>query len=84
MPGLSGILVALFLLISLAYRGGSVLFLAPAGARTALVATAVSREPLLGHSGTVLPTHPTAASERRPDISAAIKHRMKRTSESGR
>jgi hypothetical protein len=31
MPGLSGILAARFLLISLAYRGGSVLFLAPAG-----------------------------------------------------
>ena len=30
MPGLSGILVARFLLISLAHPGGSVLFLAPA------------------------------------------------------
>jgi H+/gluconate symporter-like permease len=44
MLGLSGILVALFLLIWLAYRGGSVLLLAPAAA---LVAAAVSREPLL-------------------------------------
>jgi H+/gluconate symporter-like permease len=43
MLGLSGILVALFLLIWLAYRGGSVLLLAPAAA---LVAAAVSREPL--------------------------------------
>jgi len=68
MPGLSGILAARFLLISLAYRGGSVLFLAPAGPAQRLSP----------------PTHPTAASERRPDISAAIKHRMKRTSESGR
>ena len=44
MLGLSGILVALFLLIWLAYRGGSVLLLAPAAA---LVAAAVAREPLL-------------------------------------
>ena len=42
--GLLGILVALALLIWLAYRGWSVLLLAPA---TALVAAAVSREPLL-------------------------------------
>jgi H+/gluconate symporter-like permease len=42
--GLSGILVALFFLIWLAYRGGSVLLLAPAAA---LVAAAVAREPLL-------------------------------------
>src|SRR5215510_4874536 len=44
--GLAGILVALVLLIWLAYRGGSVLLLAPAAA---LVAAAVSREPLLAH-----------------------------------
>src|SRR5215472_18778977 len=44
--GLAGILVALFLLIWLAYRGGSVLLLAPAAA---LVAAAVSREPLLAN-----------------------------------
>ena len=42
--GLLGILVALGLLIWLAYRGWSVLLLAPA---TALVAAAVAREPLL-------------------------------------
>lgn len=42
--GLSGILVALFFLIWLAYRGGNVLLLAPAAA---LVAAAVAREPLL-------------------------------------
>jgi H+/gluconate symporter-like permease len=42
--GLSGILVALFFLIWLAYRGGSVLLLAPAAA---LLAAAVAREPLL-------------------------------------
>jgi H+/gluconate symporter-like permease len=42
--GLSGILVALFFLIWLAYRGGSVLLLAPAAA---LVAAGVAREPLL-------------------------------------
>src|SRR5215468_2194580 len=42
--GLSGILVALFFLIWLAYRGGSVLLLAPAAA---LVAAAVAGEPLL-------------------------------------
>src|SRR5262252_4622673 len=44
--GLAGILVALVLLIWLAYRGGSVLLLAPAAA---LVAAAVSREPLLAN-----------------------------------
>src|SRR5215467_10581401 len=44
--GLAGILVALFLLIWMAYRGGSVLLLAPAAA---LVAAAVSREPLLAN-----------------------------------
>src|SRR5262249_58631429 len=44
--GLAGILVALVLLILLAYRGGSVLLLAPAAA---LVAAAVSREPLLAN-----------------------------------
>ena len=44
--GLLGILVALGLLIWLAYRGWSVLLLAPA---TALVAAAVAREPLLAH-----------------------------------
>lgn len=44
--GLFGILLALALLIALAYRGGSVLLLAPAAA---LVAAAVSREPLLAH-----------------------------------
>jgi len=42
--GLSGILVALFFLAWLAYRGGSVLLLAPAAA---LLAAAVAREPLL-------------------------------------
>ena len=42
--GLLGILFALGLLIWLAYRGWSVLLLAPA---TALVAAAVAREPLL-------------------------------------
>src|SRR5215813_11663895 len=42
--GLSGILVALGLLIWLAYRGWSVLLLAPAAA---LLAAAVAREPLL-------------------------------------
>src|SRR5215475_2752246 len=41
---LSGNLVVLFLLIWLAYRGGSVLLLAPAAA---LLAAAVAREPLL-------------------------------------
>jgi H+/gluconate symporter-like permease len=41
---LSGILVALFFLIWLAYRSGSVLLLAPAAA---LLAAAVAREPLL-------------------------------------
>ncbi len=41
---LSGILVALFFLAWLAYRGGSVLLLAPAAA---LLAAAVAREPLL-------------------------------------
>src|SRR5215813_5710381 len=44
--GLLGILLALFFLIWLAYRGGSVLLLAPA---TALVAAAVAREPLLAN-----------------------------------
>jgi H+/gluconate symporter-like permease len=44
--GLLGILLALGLLIWLAYRGWSVLLLAPA---MALVAAAVSREPLLAH-----------------------------------
>ena len=44
--GLAGILLALVLLIWLAYRGGSVLLLAPAAA---LLAAAVSREPLLAH-----------------------------------
>ena len=44
--GLVGILIALVLLIWLAYRGGRVLLLAPAAA---LVAAAVSREPLLAH-----------------------------------
>jgi H+/gluconate symporter-like permease len=42
--GLSGILVALFFLIWLSYRGGSVLLLAPAAA---LAAAGVAREPLL-------------------------------------
>jgi H+/gluconate symporter-like permease len=44
--GLLGILVALGLLIWLAYRGWSVLLLAPAAA---LLAAAVAREPLLAH-----------------------------------
>ncbi len=44
--GLLGILVALALLIGFAYRGWSVLLLAPA---SALVAAAFSREPLLAH-----------------------------------
>ena len=44
--GLIGVLVALGLLIWLAYRGWSVLLLAPAAA---LVAAAISREPLLAH-----------------------------------
>ncbi len=44
--GLLGIFVALGLLIWLAYRGWSVLLLAPAAA---IVAAAVSREPLLAH-----------------------------------
>jgi H+/gluconate symporter-like permease len=44
--GLAGIFVALILLIWLAYRGGSVLLLAPAAA---LVAAAVSRQPLLAN-----------------------------------
>src|SRR6202158_5962392 len=43
---LLGILLALGLLVSLAFRGWSVLLLAPAAA---LVAAAVSREPLLAH-----------------------------------
>ncbi len=44
--GLLGILVALGLLIALAYRGWSVLLLAPA---SALVAALFAREPLLAH-----------------------------------
>ena len=44
--GLLGILVALGLLVWLAFRGWSVLLLAPAAA---LVAAAISREPLLAH-----------------------------------
>src|SRR5260370_25634419 len=44
--GLLGILLALGLLVWLAFRGWSVLLLAPA---TALIAAAVSREPLLAH-----------------------------------
>lgn len=44
--GLIGILLALGLLIGLAYRGWSVLLLAPA---SALVAAALAREPLLAH-----------------------------------
>jgi H+/gluconate symporter-like permease len=44
--GLLGILVALGLLIWLAYRGWSVLLLAPAAA---LIAAGISREPLLAH-----------------------------------
>ena len=44
--GLAGIFLALVLLIWLAYRGGSVLLLAPAAA---LVAAAVSRQPLLAN-----------------------------------
>jgi H+/gluconate symporter-like permease len=44
--GLVGIFLALVLLIWLAYRGGSVLLLAPAAA---LVAAAVSRQPLLAN-----------------------------------
>jgi H+/gluconate symporter-like permease len=44
--GLAGIFIALILLIWLAYRGGSVLLLAPAAA---LVAAAVSRQPLLAN-----------------------------------
>src|SRR6266404_4977571 len=44
--GLLGILVALVLLVWLAYRRWSVLLLAPAAA---LIAAAVSREPLLAH-----------------------------------
>src|SRR5258705_3503652 len=44
--GLVGILLALSLLVWLAYRGWSVLLLAPAAA---LIAAAVSREPLLAH-----------------------------------
>ena len=44
--GLLGILVALGLLVWLAYRGWSVLLLAPAAA---LIAAAISREPLLAH-----------------------------------
>jgi H+/gluconate symporter-like permease len=44
--GLLGILLALGLLVWLAYRGWSVLLLAPAAA---LIAAAVSRQPLLAH-----------------------------------
>jgi H+/gluconate symporter-like permease len=44
--GLVGIFIALVLLIWLAYRGGSVLLLAPAAA---LIAAAVSRQPLLAN-----------------------------------
>ena len=44
--GLAGILVALLLLIGLAYRGGSVLLLAPAAA---ILAAAASRQPLLAN-----------------------------------
>jgi H+/gluconate symporter-like permease len=44
--GLSGILIGLGLLIWLAYRGWSILVLAPAAA---LIAAAASREPLLAH-----------------------------------
>jgi H+/gluconate symporter-like permease len=44
--GLAGILVALLLLIGLAYRGGSVLLLAPAAA---MLAAAASRQPLLAN-----------------------------------
>jgi len=44
--GLTGIVVALGLLIALAYRGGSVLLLAPVAA---LVAAAFSREPILAN-----------------------------------
>src|SRR5262252_6879333 len=44
--GLSGILIALVLLIFLAFRGWSVLLLAPA---VALLATAFSRQPLLAN-----------------------------------
>ena len=44
--GLLGILLALGLLVWLAYRGWSMLLLAPAAA---LIAAAVSREPLLAH-----------------------------------
>src|ERR1700741_5499111 len=44
--GLLGILLALGLLIWLAYRGWSVLLLAPAAA---LIAAGISREPLLAH-----------------------------------
>ncbi len=44
--GLLGILIALGLLIWLAYRGWSVLLLAPAAA---LLAAAIAREPLLAH-----------------------------------
>ena len=44
--GLLGILLGLGLLVWLAFRGWSVLLLAPAAA---LIAAAVSREPLLAH-----------------------------------
>lgn len=54
--GLLGILVALGLLVWLAYGGWSVLLLAPA---VAIIAAAVSREPLLAH-------HPTAGDRPHP------------------
>lgn len=44
--GLLGIIIALAFLISLAYRGWSILLLAPAAA---LIASAFAREPLLAH-----------------------------------
>src|ERR1700732_3824781 len=46
MLGLLGILIGLGLLISFAFRGGSVLLLAPLAA---LIAALFSREPLLAH-----------------------------------
>src|SRR5262245_32543276 len=44
--GLLGILLGLALLVALAFRGWSILLLAPAGA---LVAASISGEPLLAH-----------------------------------
>jgi len=44
--GLLGILIGLLLLIALAYRGWSILLLAPAAA---LIAAAAAGEPLLAH-----------------------------------